>query len=157
MEEKAGLDHDVFYREAFVHDPFFLEDLARNKSYLIDWGDKRANEKLAQCIRKAGECYDSVFHTFVYVAGRRRWFYVSALRWTVEKVWDVWPTLPQSDKESIGSRLYYRNQSVRQTETIMDNLDSGELQQFSVELSASEHLVELSRDRAASMGFRVGS
>ncbi|KAG7096735.1 hypothetical protein E1B28_004148 [Marasmius oreades] len=174
MEENVGLDDNVvrdlqklldpssyklgvaFMTDmAFVHDPFFLEDLSENKSYLIDWGDKRVNEKLAQHIQRAGECCNSVFHTFVYVVGRRRWYYVSALQWTVGKVWDVWPTLTQPDKEAIGLRLWNRNQSGRQTDMIMENLDSGELQQFCVELSASEHLIELSRERTASMGLRV--
>ncbi|KAL0570606.1 hypothetical protein V5O48_011354 [Marasmius crinis-equi] len=79
--------------KAFIHDPFFLEDLSENHSYLIDWGSDRTNQKLARRIEEAGENTDGVFHTFVYVIGRRRWYYVSALKWAVEKVWDIWPTL----------------------------------------------------------------
>ncbi|ESK94448.1 hypothetical protein Moror_8106 [Moniliophthora roreri MCA 2997] len=139
---------------AFIHDPIILEDVSGKQSYLIDWADEETNLQLSQRIKEAGECCDYTFHTFIFPSDRERWFYISAMTWTIEDVWNVWPSLSETHRGQVVSRLRSRSQNPEDTRdvTIMDMLDREVLKQFCVRLDGDSH-VELSRDQREKMGY----
>ncbi|KAF9568937.1 hypothetical protein CPC08DRAFT_624453 [Agrocybe pediades] len=115
---------------AFVHDPIFIE--TRPKSYLLDYGRIQRNQEIEQYIDRYKK-FSPVFHVFTFPEKKSDWFYVGAHNLRVVVLQDsFWPL---EGKDKMLSKLSKRSRGGISEVEMGRLLDSGELQQFCVELT----------------------